>query len=154
MDSASRSSDFNFWSWKKLPGFEKIAPKKVQNSSKSRFLSSPGTLECSDHPHTVSTCATHEYYRLREFQKLSTTFHAKNHDFGAGGGTKLKMTYIHPRAQNRGFGSPGTLECSDHPHMVSTCETHEYYRFWKFQHRPTTFDPKNHDFEAGGGTKL
>ena len=48
---------------------------------KIEILDSPDTIECSDHPRTVSTCATHGYYRLQEFQNRPITFHPKNLDF-------------------------------------------------------------------------
>ena len=88
---------------------------------KIEILISPGTLECSDHLHTVSTCETHEYYRLREFQNRPTTFHHKNRDFEGGAGSKLKCAITTSEPKIEVLDSPGTLECSDHLHTVSTC---------------------------------
>ena len=71
----------------------------VQNTSKRpittsdpkiEIWSSPDTLEGSDHLHTVSTCETHEYYRLRKFQNHPTTFHLQILDFEGTDGFKFQ----------------------------------------------------------------
>ena len=159
MDLASRCSDFNFWSWLREADFEKIAPpqkrcKIAQNQPKIEVLGSPGTLECSEHLHTVSTCITHEYYRFWEFQNRPTTISPLNLHFRSLVKSSCKVTYNHPRAKIEILDSADTLECSDHLHMVSTCETHEYYRLQEFQNRPTTFHLKNLDFGGGAEIKL
>ena len=45
------------------------------------FWWSENLLECSDRPHIVPTCSTHQFYRLREFQGDRSTLPHKKVDF-------------------------------------------------------------------------
>ena len=45
------------------------------------FWWSENLLECSDRPHIVPTCSTHQFYRLREFQGDRSTLPDKKVDF-------------------------------------------------------------------------
>ena len=55
--------------------------KKKKKKGLLIFWWSENLLECSDRPHIVPTCSTHQFYRLREFQGDRSTLPDKKVDF-------------------------------------------------------------------------
>ena len=68
-------------------------------------MDSESGLELSDHPHTPPTWATHEYYRLREFQSDPTSFTSKIHGFEVMGEITLNSDPGAPRSNQTRISS-------------------------------------------------